>query len=111
VAAEVMGVCAMEGDNVEEQEAQPKRSRGRPRGGKSRKTAAEQLTDSLTTADPNEAVITDLGARHRRSARGRAVFAPTYLSYNWKGMDERMVQYAEGISYCLCICTFINMFV
>jgi hypothetical protein len=31
--------------------------------------------------------------------QGRAVFAPTFLSYNWKGMDERMVQYAGGISY------------
>jgi hypothetical protein len=93
-----MGDSAMEGDTDEEQEAQPKRSRGRPRGGKSRKTATEQLTDSLTTADPNEAVITDLGARHRRSARGRAVFAPTFLSYKWKGMDERMVQYGTPVA-------------
>jgi hypothetical protein len=93
VAAEVTGDSAMEGDTDEEQEAQLKRFRGRPRSGKSRKTATdlEQLTDSLTIADPNEAVITDLEARHRRSARGRAVFAPTFLSYNWEGMDERMV--------------------
>jgi hypothetical protein len=95
VAAEAMWDSAVEGDTDEEQEAQPKRSRGRPNGGKSRKTAPEQLMDpdALTTADPNEAIITNLEARRQRSARGRAVFALTFFPYDCKGMDERMVQY------------------
>lgn len=106
LSTETIWDSAVEGDTEEEQEAQTKRSRGRPEpnGSKSRKTAIEQPTDTLTIADPNQIAITDLDARHRQSARrGRPVFAPAFWSASdRKGMDERRdasICFNGGIAY------------
>jgi hypothetical protein len=76
-----------------------KKRRGRPPGRRNNQTAASKLLDALSTDDPADVEITDVKARHRRSARGRPVYTPTFLSASWKGMDDRMVQYAGNISY------------
>jgi hypothetical protein len=64
-----------------------KKRGGRPQGCRNNYTAA-------STDDPADVEVTDVKARHRRSARGRPVYTPTFLSASWKGMDDRMVQYA-----------------
>jgi hypothetical protein len=56
-----------------------------------------EMEDS--TDDPADVEVTDVKARHRRSTKGRPVYTPTFLSASWKGMDDRMVQYAGSISY------------
>jgi hypothetical protein len=59
-----------------------KKRRGRPPGRRNNQTA--------------DMGVTDVEARHRRSARGRPVYTPTFLSANWKGINDRMVQYVAG---------------
>ena len=75
------------------------RKRGRKKGSKNKAKGAAKLIDALSHGDPADVSPQAGSVRNRRTRSGRQSLTPDMLSYNWKGMDARMVQHSTGVNY------------